>query len=263
MFKKDRKDFEQKWDNFKVFIEYGMLTEEKFFEKAKDFFLYKTTDNNYFTFTEFIEKVGKIQKNKEGKTIILYTNSTEDQHSFVKSATDKGYQVLELEGPLVSHLISKIEADSSDVQFSRVDSDTIDKLIEKDDAIASKLSEKEEEDLKKIIENSVEGEKFSVDIQSMDSKELPIIITQSEFMRRMKEQQALSGGMQMFGSMPEKYNLVINSNHQLIAKVLAEKTKDKRELLIQQLIDLALLSQDMLKGKELTQFVSRTLGMVK
>ena len=123
--------------------------------------------------------------------------------------------------------------------------------------------EKEEEDLKKIIEDSVEGEKFSVDIQSMDSKELPIIITQSEFMRRMKEQQALSGGMQMFGSMPEKYNLVINSNHQLIAKVLAEKTNDKRELLIQQLIDLALLSQDMLKGKELTQFVSRTLGMVK
>ena len=247
----------------KVFIEYGMLTEEKFFEKAKDFFLYKTTDNNYFTFTEFIEKVGEIQKNKEGKTIVLYTNSTEEQHSFVKSATDKGYQVLELEGPLVSHLISKIEADSSDVQFSRVDSDTIDKLIEKDDAIASKLSEKEEEDLKKIIEDSVEGEKFSVDIQSMDSKELPIIITQSEFMRRMKEQQALSGGMQMFGSMPEKYNLVINSNHQLIAKVLAEKTNDKRELLIQQLIDLALLSQDMLKGKELTQFVSRTLGMVK
>ena len=263
MFKKDRKDFEQKWDNFKVFIEYGMLTEEKFFEKAKDFFLYKTTDNNYFTFTEFIEKVGEIQKNKEGKTIVLYTNSTEEQHSFVKSATDKGYQVLELEGPLVSHLISKIEADSSDVQFSRVDSNTIDKLIEKDDAIASKLSEKEEEDLKKIIEDSVEGEKFSVDIQSMDSKELPIIITQSEFMRRMKEQQALSGGMQMFGSMPEKYNLVINSNHQLIAKVLAEKTNGKRELLIQQLIDLALLSQDMLKGKELTQFVSRTLGMVK
>ena len=150
---------------------------------------------------------------------------------------------------MVSHLISKIEADSSDVQFSRVDSDTIDKLIEKDDAIASKLSEKEEEDLKKIIEDSVEGEKFSVDIQSMDSKELPIIITQSEFMRRMKEQQALSGGMQMFGSMPEKYNLVINSNHQLIAKVLAEKTNDKRELLIQQLIDLALLSQDMLKER--------------
>ena len=207
--------------------------------------------------------MGKIQKNKEGKTIVLYTNSTEEQHSFVKSATDKGYQVLELEGPLVSHLISKIEADSSDVQFSRVDSNTIDKLIEKDDAIASKLSEKEEEDLKKIIEDSVEGEKFSVDIQSMDSKELPIIITQSEFMRRMKEQQALSGGMQMFGSMPEKYNLVINSNHQLIAKVLAEKTNGKRELLIQQLIDLALLSQDMLKGKELTQFVSRTLGMVK
>ena len=204
--------------------------------------------------------MGEIQKNKEGKTIVLYTNSTEEQHSFVKSATDKGYQVLELEGPLVSHLISKIEADSSDVQFSRVDSNTTDKLIEKDDAIASKLSEKEEEDLKKIIEDSVEGEKFSVDIQSMDSKELPIIITQSEFMRRMKEQQALSGGMQMFGSMPEKYNLVINSNHQLIAKVLAEKTNDKRELLIQQLIDLALLSQDMLKGKELTQFVSRTLG---
>ena len=262
MFKKDRKDFEQKWDNFKVFIEYGMLTEEKFFEKAKDFFLYKTTDNNYFTFTEFIEKVGEIQKNKEGKTIVLYTNSTEEQHSFVKSATDKGYQVLELEGPLVSHLISKIEADSSDVQFSRVDSNTIDKLIEKDDAIASKLSEKEEEDLKKSLKILLKVKNLVLIFKAWIAKNL-IIITQSEFMRRMKEQQALSGGMQMFGSMPEKYNLVINSNHQLIAKVLAEKTNGKRELLIQQLIDLALLSQDMLKGKELTQFVSRTPGMVK
>merc|ERR1712078_575098 len=203
MFKKDREDFQNKWDDIKVFIEYGMLTEQKFFEKAKDFSLYKNTENHYYTFKEFTEKIKEIQKNKEGKTIILYTNDPKEQHSFVKTATEKGYEVLELGGPLMSHLISRLESENNNYQFARVDADIIDKLIEKEESTISKLSEKEQEKLKKIFEESIDKEMFNIQIQNMSVTDSPLLITQSEFMRRMKEQQQLSGGgMQMFGSMP-------------------------------------------------------------
>ena len=264
MFKKDRKDFEEKWDDVKVFIEYGMLTEQKFFDKANDFALYKNTENHYYTFSEFFEKVKEPQKNKDGKTIILYTNDKKEQHSFVKTATDKGYEVLELGGPLISHLISRLESTNTDVQFSRVDADIIDKLIEKEDAELSKLSDKEKEKLQKMIEGQLDKEKFTVQIQNMSVTDSPVVITQSEFMRRMKEQQQLSGGgMQMFGSMPESYNLAINSNHDIITKILSEKGKKKREDLIKQVLDLALLSQGMLKGEDLTGFISRSVTLIK
>ena len=264
MFKKDRKDFEDKWDDVKVFLEYGMLTEQKFFDKANDFALYKNTENNYYTFSEFFDKVKEPQKNKDGKTIVLYTNDKKEQHSFVKTATDKGYEVLELGGPLVSHLISKLESTNTDVQFSRVDADIIDKLIEKEDSNVSKLSEKEQEKLQKMIEEQLDKEKFTVQIQNMSVSDSPIVITQSEFMRRMKEQQQLSGGgMQMFGAMPESYNLAVNSNHDLINKILSEKTKKKRVDLIKQVLDLALLSQGMLKGEDLTGFISRSVSLIK
>ena len=264
MFKKDRKDFEDKWDDVKVFIEYGMLTEQKFFDKANDFALYKNTENSYYTFSEFFDKVKEPQKNKDGKTIVLYTNDKKEQHSFVKTATDKGYEVLELGGPLVSHLISKLESTNTDVQFSRVDADIIDKLIEKEDSNVSKLSEKEQEKLQKMIEEQLDKEKFTVQIQNMSVSDSPIVITQSEFMRRMKEQQQLSGGgMQMFGAMPESYNLAVNSNHDLINKILSEKTKKKRVDLIKQVLDLALLSQGMLKGEDLTGFISRSVSLIK
>jgi len=265
MFKKDRKDFEQKWDDIKVFIEYGMLTEQKFFDKAKDFSLYKNTTNQFYTFTEFYEKVKETQKNKDGKTIILYTNEANEQHSFVKTATEKGYEVLELGGPLISHLISRLESENSDVQFTRVDGDIIDKLIEKEENTISKLSDKEKEKLQKIIEENVDKEKFTVQIQNMSANDLPVVITQSEFMRRMKEQQQLSGngGMQMFGSLPETYNLAINSNHELIGKILSEKTSKKKVNLINQLLDLALLSQGILKGENLTEFINRSVSLIK
>ena len=265
MFKKDRKDFEQKWDDVKVFIEYGMLTEEKFFEKANDFALYKNTKDDYHTFTEFLEKVKEPQKNKDGKTIILYTNDKKEQHSFVQTATDKGYEVLELGGPLVSHLISRLESTNTDVQFSRVDADIIDKLIEKEQTEISKLSDKEKEKLQKMIEEQLDKEKFTVQVQNMSVSDSPVVITQSEFMRRMKEQQQLSGGggMQMFGAMPESYNLAVNSNHDLINKILSEKTKKKRVALIKQVLDLALLSQGMLKGEDLTGFISRSVNLIK
>ena len=265
MFKKDRKDFEQKWEDIKVFIEYGMLTEQKFFDKAKDFSLYKNTNNEFYTFTEFYDKVKETQKNKDGKTIILYTNDANEQHSFVKTATEKGYEVLELGGPLISHLISRLESENSDVQFTRVDGDIIDKLIEKEENNVSKLSDKEKEKLQKIIEDNVDKEKFTVQIQNMSASDFPIVITQSEFMRRMKEQQQLSGngGMQMFGSLPETYNLAINSNHNLIGQIIAEKTSKKRVSLINQLLDLALLSQGILKGENLTKFINRSVEMIK
>jgi molecular chaperone HtpG len=261
MFKKDREDFEKKWDNVKVFIEYGMLTEQKFYDKAKEFSLYKNTDNKYYTFVEFLDKVKDSQKDKNGKTVILYTNDAKEQHSFVKTATNKGYEVLELGGPLVSHLISRIEADNKNVQFARVDAEIIDKLIEKEESNLSKLSEKEQEKLKTIFDDEIEKEKFTVQIQNMSSTDSPVVITQSEFMRRMKEQQQLSGGggMQMFGSIPESYNLAVNSNHELIINIL----KKKRTNLVNQVLDLALLSQGMLKGEDLTSFIDRSVNLIK
>jgi molecular chaperone HtpG len=263
MFKSDRADFEQKWDDVKVFIEYGMLTEEKFFEKANDFALYKNTAGIYSTFEELSERLKETHTNKDGKTIILYTHNKEEQYGFVESAINKGYEVLEMEGPLVSHVISRLEGKNNQIQFCRVDADSIEKLIEKEDTTPSLLTEKEEISLKEIIEKEVEKEKFVVDIQNLSSDDAPFLITQSEFMRRMKEQQMSGGGMQMFGNLPDSYNLVINSNHKSIGNILSEKDGSKQSALIQQYLDLALLSQGLLKGKELTDFVKRSVEMIK
>jgi len=263
MFKNDREDFEKKWDDIKVFIEYGMLTEDKFFEKSKEYFLLKNTDSVYSTFSELIERVKVNQTNKDGKTILLYTHNKEEQDSFVSMATQKDFEVLEMEGPLVSHLISKLESENSDVQFTRVDSDTMDKLIQKEDETPSLLSEKEQEKLKKLVEKKIDDNKFSVQVESLSTDDAPFILTQSEFMRRMKEQQQLSGGMNMFGEIPENYNLVINSNHNLIGHLLNTKDDKKQSELIHQFLDLALLSQGLLKGKKLTDFISRSVGMIK
>lgn len=263
MFKKDRKDFEAKWDDIRVFIEYGMLTDEKFYDKSSKFALYKNTDSSYYTFEEYLEKISKTNKNKDDKTIILYTNDSNEQHNFVSNAKDRGYDVLELSGPLVSHLISKIESKETNVQFARVDSDTIDKLIDKGDSNKSKLTDKEIEKLKKLFEDTVEKPKFTVQVENLSVKDDPIIITQSEFMRRMKEQQMVGGGgMQMFGDMPESFNLVVNSNHDIIHKIATEKTKKKKTDILNQVLDLALLSKGMLKGKELTDFIKRSVKLI-
>lgn len=263
MFKNDREDFEKKWDDVKVFIEYGMLTENKFFEKSKEYFLLKNTDSVYSTFSELIERVKANQTNKDGKTILLYTHNKEEQDSFVSMAKQKDYEVLELEGPLVSHLISKLESENSEVQFTRVDADTMDKLIQKEDDTPSLLSEKEQETLKELVEKKVDDNKFSVQVESLSTDDAPFILTQSEFMRRMKEQQQLSGGMNMFGELPENYNLVVNSNHNLIGHLLNSKDDKKQSELVQQFLDLALLSHGLLKGKKLTDFITRSVGMIK
>jgi molecular chaperone HtpG len=263
MFKNDREDFEKKWDDVKVFIEYGMLTEDKFFEKSKEYFLLKNTDSVYSTFSELIDRVKANQTNKDGKTILLYTHNKEEQDSFVSMATQKDYEVLELEGPLVSHLISKLESENSEVQFTRVDADTVDKLIQKEHNTPSLLSEKEQETLKELVEKKVDDNKFSVQVESLSTDDAPFILTQSEFMRRMKEQQQLSGGMNMFGELPENYNLVVNSNHNLIGHLLNSKDDKKQSELVQQFLDLALLSHGLLKGKKLTDFITRSVGMIK
>lgn len=262
MFKNDRPDFEQKWNDIKVFMEYGSLTDEKFYDKAADFMLFKDVDGKYHTYNEFIEKVGETQKDKNDRTIILYSSDEQAQHSFIETAKGRGYEVLVLDGPLISHLLSRIESKHTNVQFARVDSDTIDKLIQKEDEIPSKLSEKEQEELKPVIEGVVNKEKFQVSFESMSESDAPMIVTQSEFMRRMKEQQA-SGGGGMFGAMPEMYNLVVNSNHPLIQSIIDEKKKGNKGKIAKQAADLALLSQGMLTGEDLSKFIERSIDMIK
>ena len=197
------------------------------------------------------------------KLLTLYTHNKDEQDSFINSANEKNYEVIELDGPLVSHIISKLESDNNNIQFARVDSDTIDKLIEKDDVTPSLMSEEEEKNLKEIIEKKIDDKMFNVKIESLSTSDSPFIITQSEFMRRMKEQQKLSGGMNMFGDLPESYNLIVNSNHSITNQILNETDKKTQSKLIDQVLDLALLSQGLLKGKNLTEFISRSVSMIK
>ena len=263
MFKKDRKDFEAKWDDIKIFIDYGMLTDDKFYEKAEKFALLKNLDGEFFTFEEYKKKIEKSQTDKDKRLVILYTNNKEEQHSYIKAAKDRGYDVIEFESPLSSHLIQKLEQKMDDTSFVRVDGDTIDKLIKKDEEIPSKLTEKDEGVLKPVFEGLLSKEKFMVQFESMNESDAPITITQSEFMRRMKEQSAVGGGMMGMGSMPDMYNVVVNGNHPLISKILDEKNAKKKSGLAKQATDLALLSQGMLKGEELTTFINRSINLIK
>jgi len=263
LYKKDRKDFEAKWDDIKVFIEYGMLSEDKFNAKAEKFALYKSTDGIYSTMEEYKEKLKANQIDKDGNTICLYTNDEQAHHSYIETAKERGYDVLIMNSPLTSHFISKVEQVNEKVKFARIDSDTLDKLIPKEEEIPSKLSEKDEEKLKPVIESVVKKEQFMVQFESMNEKEAPVLITEPEFMRRMKEQQAMGGGGMMgMGSMPDMYNLVITSNHPLISKILAEKNESKQKDMTKQATDLALLSQNLLKGEDLTNFIKRSTDLI-
>jgi molecular chaperone HtpG len=261
MFKKDRKDFESKWDDINVFIQYGILTDEKFHEKAKPFSLLKNSKDEYFTLEEYKEKVKAGQTDKNDKLVFLYSHDIEEHHSLIESANKKGYDVLIMDGPLASHYISKTEQDLG-ASFARVDADTIDNIISKEENIPSKLTKEQEESLKPIFEEIVEKEKYTVQVESLSETEKPVLITQSEFMRRMKEQQAAGGGgMNMMGVMPEMYNLVVNTNHPLVSKVITAKGKNQK-VLAKQALDLALLSHGMLKGKDLSDFVERSFELI-
>ena len=261
LFKKDRKSYEEKWNDIKVVVEYGMLTEDKFFEKADSFALYPTTDNKFLTFDELEKDIKENQTDKDGKLIILYASDINEQHSYIKSAEEKNYKVLLLDSPIISHLIQKLETKKEKISFVRVDGDSIENLIKKDENIVSKLSDKEKEKLKPFIEKVVPSEKYTVKLESMDSKAMPFVLIQPEFMRRMKEMQQTGGGM--MGSLPEMHTLLVNTNHALVGQILNAKTPKKRENLINQALDLAKLSQNLLKGEELTEFIKRSLKLVK
>src|SRR5690554_5313420 len=260
MFNKDRKDFEEKWSDLRIFSEYGMLSDDKFAERAKDFHLMETTDGKFVTPEEFKEEVKATQTDKDGKTIFLYTNNKEEQYSFVKAANDRGYKVIELQGPLAAHWVQKMEMSLEDVSFARVDADTLDKLIQKDEEIPSKLSEKEQEELKPVFEGVVNKDMFKVQFESMSESEAPIMVTQPEFIRRLKEQQAM-GGAGFYGAFPETYNMIVNSNHPKISSILAAQGEEQAQK-AKQLTDLAMLAQGMLKGEALTDFVNRSIDLV-
>jgi molecular chaperone HtpG len=259
MFKKDRKDFEDKWNDLQVFVQYGSLSEDKFAEKAKSFSLLKNTDNEYFTLEEYKEKISALQTDKDNKIVCLYTNNPEEQFSFVKKAKERGYDVLHIDGPLAPHWIAKLEQTMENISFARVDADTLDKLIKKSGEIPSKLSKEDEETLKPVFTNSVNNDKYTVQFESMSETDAPIIITQPEFIRRMMEQQKLGGGGGGFyGAFPEMYTMVVNGNHPKISNLLSKSELERADV-AKQLTDLALLAQGMLKGEALNSFIERNI----
>ena len=263
LFKKDRESFQDKWNDIKVVIEYGMLSEDKFFEKAKDFALYPTTSGDYLTFEELKEKTKDAQTDKDGKLVQLYASNVDEQHAYIEAAKAKGYTVLLLDSPIVGHLLQKLETSEENIGFARVDADQVDKLIVKEDTTPSKLSEENQSKLKSLIEDVVPQTTYTVQLEPMDSQAMPFMITQPEFMRRMKEMQQTGGGGMFGGNMPEIYNLIVNVNHPLVSQILETKTKKKQDRLIKQSVDLARLSQNLLKGEELTSFINRSFELIK
>ena len=264
LFTENREDFEKKWNDIKIVLEYGMLSEDKFYEKAGAFVLYPTVDDTYFTLDELKEKLAVNQTDKDGKLVVLYASNKEAQHSYIEIAKEKGYEVLLLDSPIISHLIQKIEGDNNTMTFVRVDSDHIDNLIKKEETVISKLSDEEKESLKTVLEGFVPKQKYSVQMEALESNAAPFIITQPEFMRRMKEMsQSGGGGMFGMGNMPEMYNLVVNTNSDLASNILNSTDKSAQESLVKQALDLAKLSQNLLKGEELTAFVKRSFELIK
>lgn len=260
MFKNDRADFEKKWDDIKVFIEYGSLADEKFYEKAQKFFLLKNTDGKYFTLDEYKNQIESLQKDKNDTLVYLYAADVNTQHVYIEAAKDKGYDVLLMDGFLDTHFINMLEQKIEKSKFTRVDADIIDKLIEKDEVLPSKLSDDEKEKLKGLFETNVEKEKFSVQIENLSESDLPVMITQNEFMRRYQDMGKISG-QPSFGNF-EHYNLIVNGNHTLAQRILSETDDEKKNALTQQLIDLALLSQNILTGKKLSDFVKRSVDLL-
>ena len=263
IFKKDRADFESKWEDIKIFVQYGMLSEEKFYEKAQKFALLKSTDGTYSTLDEYAEKVKAAQTDKDNKVIYLYTTNSEEQHSFIETAKERGYDVILFDSPIDAHYINQLEQKLQNTSFVRVDADVIDKIIKKEEEQPSKLTETDQNLLKPIVEEMVPKEKFTVVFESLSEKDAPMIITKPEFMRRMKDMSAMGGGgMAFYGSMPDMHNLVVNCNHPLISKILNEKDAQKQKQLTKQTADLAMLSQGLLKGEELTKFIRRSIELI-
>jgi len=264
LFKKDREDFEKKYEDIRIFIQYGMLSDDKFWEKAKKFALLRNTEGKMFTLEEFESKIKPIQTDKDEKLVYLYSNDVNAQHGYIETASERGYEVLVMDSMIDPHYINFLESKLENSQFVRVDADTIDKLIKKDEPMPSKLSDEEKDALRPIVEEQLPKEKFNVMFESLSETDAPMLVTRPEFMRRMKDMSALGGGgMNMFGSMPEMHNLVVNTNHPLVGKIVAEADVDAKKQLIKQSADLALLAQGLLKGEELTRFIKRSVELIK
>ncbi len=264
LFKNDRESFEAKWDDIKVFIEYGVLSDEKFYDRIKAITLVKDTDGKYFTIDEYTEKVKATQTDKESNVIFLYTNNLDDQYSYIENAKEHGYGVLVMDGVLDNHYVDYMERKLEKTKFARVDADTIDKLIVKEENTISKLTEDQQKDLKPVFEKELDTKSYTVVFENLSEKDQPVIITQPEFMRRMKDMQQMGGGQMAFmGDMPDQYNIVVNSNHPLVSEILEEKDEVRKDTLAKQLVDLAKLSQGLLKGKDLADFVKRSVEIIK
>jgi molecular chaperone HtpG len=264
LFKEDRAAFEKKWDDIKIFIEYGIVSEPKFYERAEKFCLLKNTEGKYFTFEEYSKLVKPAQTDKNKRLVYLYASDVEEQHAFITAAKERGYDVLVFGGPIDTHFISALEQKFNETTFARVDSDLIDKLIPKEDPLPSLLSDDQKAKIKELFEKQVDKNKFQVETESIGAEDQPVVITRPEFMRRMKDMAAMGGGYGFMGEMPENYNLVVNLNHKLVSKLTDETEKDEvRQALVKQMIDLALLSQNMLKGEALTNFIRRSVEIIK
>ena len=265
IYKNNREEYNKKWDDLKIFIEYGMLSDEKFYQRAEKIYMFKNIASEYYSIEDYTNKIKPIQTDKDKKLVYLYANNTDSQYAYIQAAKDKGYDVLLMDGILDNHFVNLMEQKLSDSRFVRIDSDVIDKLIPKDEVIPSKLNEEETKTLKEMVEGQVDKQKFNVVMESLNETDSPLTITQNEFMRRMKEMSEMGGGgmASLYGEMPESYNLVVNTNHPLMSEVLKEEDKDKQTQILSQLKDLALLSQGLLKGEALNNFIQRSIGIIK
>ena len=263
MFKNDRADFEKKWDDIKTFMQYGVLTDEKFFERAEKFMLLKNTEGQYFTIEEYEKKIETLQKDKNGTLVHLYATNLEEQFAPCQEAKAKGYDVLLSDGILDVHFINFLEQKKEKTSFARIDADVMDKLIQKEEALPSKFSEEEQKKLKELFEKQVPADKFTVLLENMQENDLPLYITKPEFMRRWSDMQKISGQPAFYGMGEEKCNLAVNANHPVMASLLADSDEAHVQAVCSQLIDLALLSQQMLKGEALSKFIERSVGMIK
>lgn len=262
LFKNDREDFEKKWDDIKIFIQYGMITDEKFRDRAKKFCMLKNIDGKYFTFEEYGNFIKNNQTDKSNKVVHIYATKKDEQHSFIEAAKERGYDVLLMETPIDSHFINMIESTLENVSFVRVDAEVVEKLINKEEEIPSKITDEQKEKLKPLIEKQLDNKSFHVVFENLSESDQPILITQPEFIRRMKDMSALGGGMSYMGNMPDTYSLVVNANHPVVSRILDEKDEESQGKLLSQLIDLAMLSKNLLKGEKLTSFIKRSVELI-
>jgi molecular chaperone HtpG len=262
LFKKDRAGYEKKWNDIGLFVKYGMISEEKFYEKALDYTLVQDIDDKFYTLKEYEEHVKPNQADKDGNTIFLYTTKQAQQHSYIENARKREYGVLKMDGQLDNHFINHMEMKMEKVNWKRVDADVLDKLIDKDEKKESVLSEAEQTNVKELFDKAINNKTFTVNVEAMSTDDMPVVITLPEFMRRMKDMSAMGGGMAMMGNMPDAYSVAVNGNHALVGKILKAKTEEEKTDLAKQAFDLAKLSQNLLTGPELTAFIKRSLDIV-